>query len=316
MLLVQCTGNSALCQEKLKIAVVPKNDESLFWKSIHQGVKMGAMASRIELIWKAPYTDNDKNQQISLVEQYTSDNVSGIVLAPSDFEDLVLPVAKAMKKEIPVLLFDSAVRGKAGKDYISLISIDNKKAGTLAGEHMVKLLRGAGRVVLLRNNAGQTNTTEREEGFLNAIGKSAGITVVEKNRFAGNTIEDAKRTGIEILRDHGNIDGIFCPNEITTIGMLYALRELKLSGNIKFIGFDSPSILLEALKNNEISALVIQDPSLMGYLSIKTMVDHLRGKKISPTIDIAVHLIIRDNLDSPEVQKLLALPSIVEQQNK
>jgi ribose transport system substrate-binding protein len=306
----------ALSQEKLKIAVVPKNDESLFWKSVHQGAKMGAMASGVDILWKAPYTANDKDQQITIVEQFIAEGVSGIVLAPTDFEDLTVPVAKALKKDIPVLIFDSALKGKPGREFISQICINNRRAGSLAGEHMSKLLKGSGKVVLLRNTAGQANTTEREEGFLSAIEKSPGIRLVVKDRYAGATIEEAKRTSTDILNDHINVDGIFCPNERSTIGMLYALRDLKLAGKVKFIGFDTPSVSIDALKNGEISALIIQDPSLMGYLCIKTVVDYIKGKKIAPAIDMSVHLIIKDDLNSSDVQKLLTLPSMVEQQGK
>jgi ribose transport system substrate-binding protein len=69
---------------------------------------------------------------------------------------------------------------------------------------------------------------------------------------------------------------------------------------------------VKALKEGEISALVAQDPARMGYLSIKAMVDYLRGKKIDPMIDTGVQIVTRENINNPEIQKLLALPVIEE----
>ena len=98
---------------------------------------------------------NDIAKQISLVDQCVAEGVSGIALAPLDDEALAGPVAKAAKKKIPVIIFDSALKGTPGKDFISFVGIDNKKAGKIAGEQLAQLLGGKGKVVMLRVVAGQ-----------------------------------------------------------------------------------------------------------------------------------------------------------------
>lgn len=304
---------SVLSQENLKIAVIPKSGSALFWKSVHAGTKIGAMsASGVEIVWRAPVSESDKEQQVAIVEQCIADGVSGIVLSPISFDALSVPVAKAMKKKIPVLIFDSALKGKAGKDFISFVGIDNKNAGGIAGEYLANLLSGRGKVVLMRYVKGQANTTEREEGFLEAISKHENIQIIVKDRYAGGTVEEAKKAGRTLLSQLKDVDGIFCPNEQSTIGMLLALRDANLAGKVKFVGFDTPALVVEALKKGEVSALIAQDPSRMGYLSVKTIVDDIRGKKIQPMIDIGVHVINRENLNYPDIQKLLALPSMSE----
>ena len=252
-------------QEKIRIAVVPKSDGSMFWKSTHAGVKIGAIAaSGVDIIWKAPQTESDKEQQIAIIEQCITDGVSGIVLSPINYDALSKPVSKAMKKKIPVLIFDSALKGKAGKDFISFVGIDNRNAGSTAGEYLAKLLNDRGKVVLLRYVKGQANTTEREEGFLESIARHENIQIIVKDRYAGGTIDEAKKTSTDLLSQLKEADGIFCPNELSTIGMLLALRDANLTGKVKFIGFDTPTSVVEALKKGEISALIAQDPSRMG----------------------------------------------------
>jgi ribose transport system substrate-binding protein len=130
-------------QEKLKIAVVPKGKEANFWKSMHIGVNIGAITSKdIEIIWKSPQTEDDRTEQISIVQQCVKEGVSGIILAPINYDALAEPVSKAMKNKIPVLIFDSALKGTPGKDFISFVGIDNRKAGRLAGENLVKIIKG------------------------------------------------------------------------------------------------------------------------------------------------------------------------------
>jgi len=244
-------------QEKLRIAVVPKGNEAIFWKSVHAGANIGAVTSKdVEIIWTYPKTEGDKEQQISIVEQCITENVSGIILSPIHYDALRGLVSKAMNKNIPVLIFDSALKGTAGKDFISFVGIDNRKAGSLAGENLAKLLKSKGKVMLLRYVKGQANTTEREEGFLEAMSKYHNIQVTVKDRYAGGSVDEAKKTSNSFLSQIREADGIFCPNEQSTIGMLLTLRDANLDGKIKFIGFDATIPLIEALKNGEINASI------------------------------------------------------------
>jgi len=302
-----------LPQEKLKIAVIPKGKESNFWKSVHAGANIGAVTSKdVEIIWKSPQPENDRAQQISIVEQCIREGVSGIVLSPVDNHALVVSVAKAMKKKIPVLIFDSALKGTPGKDFISFVGTDNMKAGNLAGENLAKLLNGKGKVVLLRHVKGQASTTEREEGFLGIMKNEKGIQMIVNDQYAGGTVDEAKIVSMSLISQLKEADGIFCPNETSTKGMLLALRDAHLAGKIKFVGFDASLPLIEALKKKEISALIAQDPSRMGYQSVKTIIDYIHGKKIPPSINIGVHLVTNENLNDPEIKKLYSMSSGVE----
>jgi|WetSurMetagenome_2_1015567.scaffolds.fasta_scaffold111741_2 ribose transport system substrate-binding protein len=299
-------------QEKLKIAVIPKSSTALFWKSVHSGVRLGGLAlGGVEVVWKATSKENDIAQQIATVEQCVSENVSAIIIAPLDKEALAGPVAKATKKKIPVLVFDSALKGTPGKDYISYVGIDNKKAGIAAGEQLVKILGGKGNVVILRYRADQSNNiTSREEGFLEVIEKHSNINVIDKDHFVSGTVDEARDECLKMANKLKEADGIFCSYEQSTLGMLLALRNLNLTGKVKFIGFDTPAAAVEALKKGEISALMAQDPTQMGYRCVKTIVDYVRGKKVDVKVDIDVRVITRDNLNDPDIQKVLALPGI------
>jgi ribose transport system substrate-binding protein len=311
LFLVSAMGTFVLPQEKIRIAVIPKSNTAIFWKSVHGGVKLGAAAlGGVEVVWKAPLKDDDLVLQISLVEQCISEGVSGIALAPLDKEAFAGSIAKAAKKKIPVLIFDSALKGTPGKDFISIVGIDNIKAGIIAGEQLVKLLGGRGKVVMLRVVAGQSNITNREEGFLKTIAKYKDIRLIEKDLFVSGTAEETKNKCMKIADKLKDADGVFCSYEQSTMGMLFALRILNLASKVKFVGFDTATPAVEALKNGEISALVTQDPARMGYFSVKTIVDYIRGKKVPSKIDIDVNVITRENINDPDIQRLLALPSM------
>ena len=300
--LISCV---AFAQSKLKIAVIPKGTTHIFWKSVEAGAQAAGKELGVEIIWKGPLKENDRAQQIAIVEQFVQEGVSGIVLAPLDNTALQRPVARAVSKKIPVVIFDSALKGEAGKDFVSFVSTDNKKGGSLGGEYLGKLLNGKGKIVLLRYQVGSASTQEREEGFVSAIAKSPGLKLTVDNRYAGATTGEAKTAAMNIIYKLKGADGVFAPNESSTFGMLLALRQNNLAGKIKFVGFDTSPPLIEALQKGEIDALVAQDPTKMGYEGVKTLIASIQGKQVPKTIDTGVRLITRENLSTPEIKKLL-----------
>jgi ribose transport system substrate-binding protein len=290
---------------KLRIAVIPKGTTHVFWKTVEAGAKKAGDELGVEVIWKGPLKEDDRAEEIKVVEQFTSEGVNGIVLAPLDREALASPVQAAMEKKIPVVIFDSALAGEPGKDFVSFVATNNRKGGQMAGEQLVKLLGGKGKVVLLRYAVGSASTEEREAGFLEVIKKNPDITMLVDNRYGNATVASAQDESMKMIDKLKEADGVFCPNESTTLGMLNALRANNLTGKIKFVGFDATPALVEALKNNECQALIAQDPGRMGYLGVKTCVAAIKGEKVEPVVDTGVKLVTQESLNDPEMKKFL-----------
>ena len=97
--------------------------------------------------------------------------------------------------------------------------------------------------------------------------------------------------------DAGGVQGVFAPNESTTFGMLLALRKAGLAGKVHLVGFDASDKLVQGLRSGEIDALVVQRPFDMGYLSIKTLVAHVRGQAVERRIDTGSSLVTKENVD-------------------
>lgn len=307
-------GALAACKKSgantLKIAVVPKGTTHEFWKAVHAGADKAGKEAAVEVIWKGPLKEDDLKQQIEVVQSFTAQGVNGIVLAPLSDKALGASVKGAVAAKIPVVIFDSDLQGQ---DHTSFVATDNRAAGRLAGDHLAKALGGKGKVVVLRYQEGSASTANREEGFLEAIKKATGITVVSENQYGGATTESALKTSENLLSAQnaatGGVDGIFTPNESTTFGMLLALQKAGLAGKLKLCGFDASDKLVAALEKGEIEALVLQDPFKIGYLAVKTMVAHLRGTPVEKRIDTGAKLVTKDNLPSKEVQDVLHPPS-------
>ncbi len=291
----------------LKIAVIPKGTIHEFWKTVHAGADKAGKELGVEIIWKGPLKEDDRDAQISVVEDFISKGVSGIVLAPLDDTALRAPVANAQSNGIPVVLFDSGMKGTAGKDFVSFVATDNYLGGQLAGEYLAKILNEKGNVIVLRYNEGSDSTTKREDGFLDAVKKSPGIKILTSDQYAGVTTETAYKAGENLLsRFKGQkIDGIFCACEPVAFGMLRALQDANLAGKVNLVGFDSSEVMLKSIQNGQVKAIVVQNPMQIGYMGVKTLVQHLKNEKVPERIDTGATLITKDNMSTPEIQSLL-----------
>ena len=295
------------------IAVIPKGTTHEFWKSINAGAvkaerELSHDGVKVDIIWKGPLREDDRDQQIQVVENFTTRHVSAIVLAPLDSQALIKPVLYATQAGVPVVVMDSDLKSDK---YVSFVATDNYKGGRLAGEQMGKLLDGKGNVILLRYAVGSASTEAREAGFLDALKeKYSGIKIISSDQHAGATRETAYQTSQNLLNRFGReVNGVFCPCEPPTVAMAKALRDAGLAGGkVKMVGFDSGTQSVLDLKNGDLQALVVQNPLLMGYLGVVTAVKHLRGEKVEKRIDTGVYLVTAQNMEQPDIKELLHPP--------
>jgi ribose transport system substrate-binding protein len=309
---LSCNRSASRNTKKLTIAVIPKGTSHEFWKSIHAGSvkaarELSSPAMEVEVIWKGPLREDDREQQIQVVEGFTAQNVNGIVLAPLDDRALARPVEEAKSAGVPTVIIDSALQSNA---IVSFVATDNRKGGMLAADRLGQLLEGKGKVILLRYAEGSASTQEREEGFLQEMKqKYPDIQLISTDQYAGATRDTAKRASENLLNRFGDdVQGIFCPNESTTAGMLSALQDSSKAGKVMFVGFDSSQMFIDAMRAKQLHGIVVQNPFNMGYLGVRTMFDSLQGKPVEKRIDTGVTMITLDNLDGAEMQALLHPP--------
>jgi ribose transport system substrate-binding protein len=307
--LFACKDKSS-APEKLSIAVIPKGTTHMFWQSVHAGALKAKHELGVEVLWMGPEKEDDRQQQIALVDNQVMNQVSGIVLAPLDKISLRRPVRNAVEKKVPVLIIDSDL-ADSEDIYTSFVATDNQEGGRIAGREIGKLLNGKGKVVMLRYMEGSASTEERAEGFLESIASFQNIKVVSFEQYGGATNSQAQQASenliLRFLDQSGalTIDGLFCVNESTTYGMLQALRRSRLAGKVKFIGFDSADALIEGLKQDEIDGLIVQNPFKMGYLGVKTIVSSIRGESVAKRIDTGVKFVTRENMQEKEIHELI-----------
>jgi len=275
-------------EDTFRIAVIPKGMTHVFWKSIHAGAlkaeqELNDFGLNVEVIWKGPLKEEDREAQIRVVEDFITRGVSGIVLAPLDDMALRIPVRDAVNSGIPVVIIDS---GLNSEDYISFVATDNYLGGRKGGQRLAEILEGKGKVIMLRCHEGSASSTKREQGFLDVLKENyPDIEVVSSNQYGGASTESAYIASENLLAPLRAPDGG--------------------AGTVDFVGFDSSDRLVQALRKGDIKGLVLQDPINMGYQGVKMMVVHLRGRMVDKRIDTGSVVATPENMDDPKIKNLL-----------
>ena len=298
-------GGTPSGDKRVTIAVIPKGTTHTFWKSVHAGAQKAAAEEDVDIIWMGAQQEEDRSQQIDLVRSFISRGVDAMVLAPNDEAALVAPVQAAVARDIPVVIIDSDLNTD---QYASFVATDNKEGGRMAARRLGEVMGGAGKAVLLRYAVGSASTNNREEGFLEEMAaRYPDIEMVSTNQYAGGTKNTALEASQQLLTNYASdIQGIFCPNESSTFGMLRALEIRGIAGQIHFVGFDASYSLIKGLQDGAIHGLVAQDPFDMGYQGVKTAVAVLNGETVERRIATGLTIITPENLNDPEIQEFIA----------
>jgi ribose transport system substrate-binding protein len=283
-----------------RIGVVPKGQAHIFWQSVHAGAVKAARENKFEVVWNGPPSESDFNGQLEIIDSMINQHLDAIAIAPIDKNAMASAVDRAVHAGIPVIIFDSPV---ATESFTAQVATDNYQAGATAAERMAKILNGKGKIVIVAVAVGSASTVARESGFADAIQKLApGIQIMDK-RYGNADFAQSLAVTENMLTAYPDLTGIFASNESGPVGASQAIKSRKSS--VKLVGFDSSPGMIADLKSGVIDSLVVQDPFRMGYDSVRAAVQKLGGGTPVKIQNLPPHLVTRESLADPEVQKFL-----------
>lgn len=275
------------------VGLTLQNLSNPFFVAMSKGATAGAMLHGAEVIIQS--AEGDLAKQIAQIEDFVSRKVSVILLNAVDSKGIAGAVSQAKAAGIPVIAVDVGADGGVN----TVVTSDNYLAGKLAGEYMVKRLKGSGNIVIL-DGPPVSAVTDRISGFEEAIQSAPGIRVITKQNGDGNR-ETSLATMETILQANGKgkINAVFATNDPSGVGAKIAIEQEGRDKEMFIVGVDGAPDAVNAIKEKKsFAASSAQYPFEMIKLAMDVGFKVLKGENVEPLIKMPVDLITQDNVDS------------------
>ena len=299
-----CSGNGIIEisePEQRNFALVVKMLNDDYWNTVRMGAEAAAKEFNVKITFLAPEHEKDVQQQVEYTEQALKLGVDALILAASDYMALGQVVDQASYYNIPVISIDSEVGSTKVQSYIGTNSY---QMGRTAGQELVKLMNGRGKVGVMSFIQGAHNAEQREEGLMDLFSRYDGIEVAEK-AYCYSDPDLAYELTLRMLAKHPDLEGIVALNSISSLGVARAVKDADAGRAIRVVTIDSTPELMGYLQDEVIGAAVVQNPFAMGYLGVKYAADALQGSDIPERVETDAKVIDLNNMFWPENQKLL-----------
>ncbi|HYQ79997.1 MAG TPA: sugar ABC transporter substrate-binding protein [Anaeromyxobacteraceae bacterium] len=285
--------------DKPVVGLVMKSLANEFFKSMEEGaVKYAKADGTFTLIPVGMNSETDIDTQIAAVENFVTQKVDIICVAPADSVGLVAPVKKAIAAGITVVNFDvkldDKALGEAGLQHLVFVGPDNEEGAFLAGHELAKKLGKGGKVIIVEGNPGADNAKMRKAGFDRAA-KQGGLTVLASMTAHWET-EEANTLMTNLLTKYPDVQGVMAANDSMALGVVKALDAAKLSKKVQVVGFDNIPAIQKLVKEGKVLATIDQFGPDMAANCIKTGFRMKKGEKLHGWIKTPVKLVTAKEL--------------------
>lgn len=269
----------SLIAEAMTIGVIGQALEG-YWNDVNLGAQTAGKQLGINVDFYCP-TLPSAADQISTLESFIGERFAGIAISCTDPSGVVPYLEKAMEEGIPVVTIDTDAASNNAR--IVFIGTANYAAGYLGGEEMVKLLNGKGNVVIETGSLSALNSLQRIQGFEAALkGTDVKVlTVLNENGDPSTALSEAQAAiasyGSKLNGFYGVYyeDGPALARAVETAGLK--------PGQIKIVCFDMGPDTLKGVESGYVGGVTVQNPYLMGYLSVYSLYDIAKMGSLGPT---------------------------------
>ncbi|WHT21606.1 ABC transporter substrate-binding protein [Crossiella sp. CA-258035] len=232
--------------------------------------------------------NSDLGKQISDIQSMLAQGAQLLIVAPLNSDGLEPALRAAREKKVPVLTVDRKLNAaKPCVDYLAFIGSDFVDQGKRAGESMIKVTGGSAKVAILLGSSGNNVTTDRTNGFKDAIKGTPGVTVVAEqtgdfSREKGQTVAE------QLLQSKPEINAIYAENDEMAMGAINAIRAAgkKPGTDVRVVSVDGTRDAVQAIVDGNINGVIESNPRF-GPLAFATMQKFLAGEAIPEKIIIS-----------------------------
>jgi ribose transport system substrate-binding protein len=266
LMLSACGGGTG--QRRISIAIVGKA-KTPYWDDVKLGAEAAGRDLGVSVKFLAP-SEEDPAWQIGKIEDLTAELVDGIAFAASDPKSIAPSILKAMQSEIPCIALDTDI----AKSRYAYIGTGNYYAGEQAGEKMLSLLDGKGKVAIVLDSSENPDLLQRIRGFRDILAEYADVEISVTLEQESDVVQAADVESL--LGSHPDLDGIFCVSDSGGLAVAEAMQKADKKEQIKIVCISESPDIMSLVRDNVIQAAVAREPYRMGYLSVLVLHNMVR----------------------------------------
>jgi DNA-binding LacI/PurR family transcriptional regulator len=213
------------------IGLIISDIENPFFTSVVRGVEDIAYRNQMTVV--LCNTDEDPKKQERYVDVMVKERVAGLIIAPADGHS-VTPLYRLQESGIPIVLLDRNI----GANKIDAVMVDNLNGAYTATKHLIALDRK--RIALVNGDTQIKTFEDRYKGYCKAL-EEANIKINKQHVVEVlPKIERSYEAALQLLQLKSRPDAIFAGNNLITVGVLKAIKQLKLTvpEEVALVGFD------------------------------------------------------------------------------
>lgn len=298
--MVTVIGSTSYGADKPVVGLVMKSLANEFFKTMEEGArKFAAEDGTFTLIPVGMNSETDFDTQIAAIENFITQQVDMIVVAPADSVGMAFPVKKAVDAGIAVVNFDVTLDKKALKkaglpeDFL-FVGPDNADGAEMVGNYLGETLGAGAKVIIIEGNPGADNAKQRKDGFMRAV-KTHKLELLT-SRTAHWETEEANTLMTNLLTLHPDVQGIMCANDSMAVGVEKAVAAAGKTGKIQIVGFDNIGAVQELIKQGKVLATIDQFGPEMAANAIKVGFKIMKGEKLAGWQKTPIELVTKENV--------------------
>lgn len=302
LVVVLLTGCGSKEPDELYIPVISKGFQHQFWQAVKLGSEQAAEDLGVRITFEGPESEAMVDKQVEMFRTALDKDPAAICLAAVDSKAFQPLLEEAQEAGVPVIGFDSGVDSDIP---VTTAATDNIAAAALAADKMAELIGGAGEVAVIAHDQTSRTGIDRVDGFVNQVeSEYPDITVVDVQYGGGDHLKSTDLAKA-IIQAHPDLKGFFGANEGSIIGVLNAVAELGMEGEITVIGYDSGKQQMDAIRSGAEAGAITQNPIGIGYKCVEAAVKAYNGEDLPEMIDTGFYWYDADNIDDEEIQAVL-----------
>ena len=292
------TSHPGIKDTSSRLGILMADRDNTFWTDMESHYKKIAPEMRLELHFQWPQKEPGAqlNDLLDLIEQ----DFDALIINPMNRTNLIPGILAASQKNIPVLdvgaKTDSHLVKDAGDLYVPIATVDFREQGALGAKYLLECIlpKGGGKIAIFEGRKDAAQSIGRAAGAEEILKSADNIQVIFKGP-ADFERSRATQIALELLRDHPDIQGFFCANDLMALGVADAVKIANCGKEVSIVGVDLIPEAWQAIQEGQIQASVAFSRADVAQMVLEYASCAVAKQQLPQCSSVKNLLITRDN---------------------